>query len=84
MPGDGPTPKPSGALRQLSLAMELPFTLIGSVIVGGGIGYLLDRWLHTSPALALILGALGFAGGVWEIIKRLTREEKRDRENGQG
>jgi ATP synthase protein I len=64
--------------------MELPFVMVAGVVVGGGIGYLLDRWLHTSPALALTLGGLGFAGGVYEIIRRLTSEEKRDGGNGQG
>jgi len=66
------------------MVMELPFVMIAGVMIGGGAGYLLDRWLHTSPALTLILGGLGFAGGIWEIIKRLTREEKREGGDGQG
>jgi len=66
------------------MVMELPFVMVAGVVVGGGIGYLLDRWLHTAPALALILGGLGFAGGVYEIIRRLTSEEKRGGGNGQG
>ena len=84
MPPEGTPPKNSGSLRQLSMAMELPFIMIASVLIGGGIGYFIDRSLHTSPALTLILGGLGFAGGVWEIIKRLTREEKREGGDGQG
>ncbi len=66
------------------MVMELPFVMIAGVMIGGGAGYLLDRWLHTSPALTLVLGGLGFAGGIWEIIKRLTREEKREGGDGQG
>jgi ATP synthase protein I len=50
--------------------------MVAGVVVGGGIGYFLDRWLHTSPAMALILGGLGFAGGIWEVIRRLTRNEE--------
>ena len=76
-------PKQStGFLRQLSLAMELPFVLVGGVLIGGGIGWLLDRWLHTAPCLALVLGVLGFGAGIWEIIQRLTREEKSEERNG--
>jgi ATP synthase protein I len=56
--------------------MELPFILIGGIVIGGGLGWLLDRHFHTSPALTLILGALGFAGGLWDILKRLNRAEK--------
>jgi ATP synthase protein I len=73
-----------GNLRQLSMAMELPFVMVAGVVVGGGIGYLIDRWLHTSPALTLILGGVGFAGGITEIIRRLTREEKSGGGDGKG
>jgi len=61
--------------NQTALAMELPFTLVGGVIGGGLIGYLLDRWLHTSPWLLLVLGTLGFFGGVREIMRRLPKRE---------
>ena len=53
-----------------ALAMELPFTIVGAVVVGGFFGYLLDKWLHTAPWLMVILGGFGFAGGVSEIIRR--------------
>lgn len=56
---------------QSALAMELPFTLVGATLVGGGLGYLLDRWLHTGPYLMLLVGALGFFGGVREVVRRL-------------
>jgi ATP synthase protein I len=69
--------KDQGSLvRQLALAMELPFVMIGGVVIGGGVGYLLDRWLHTSPVITLVGGLLGFAGGIWDIIHRLSREDK--------
>jgi F0F1-type ATP synthase assembly protein I len=57
--------------NQSALAMELPFTLVGAVVFSGLLGYLLDRWLHTKPWLMLVLGALGFAAGVREVIRRL-------------
>jgi ATP synthase protein I len=53
------------------LAMELPFTLVGAVAVGGAIGYFLDKWLHTAPWMLIVLGGIGFAGGVSEVIRRL-------------
>jgi len=54
-----------------ALALELPFTLVGPVVVGAAMGYFLDRWLHTKPWLTLILGALGFFAGVREVLRRL-------------
>lgn len=52
--------------------MDLPFVLVGSVLIGAGLGYLLDKHFNTSPILTLVLGALGFAGGMYELIRRLT------------
>lgn len=76
-----PSPAPSKGsgnfVRQLALAMELPFIMIGGVMIGGGIGYLIDRSAHTSPLLTLIGGLLGFGAGIWDIIRRLLRDEKR-------
>ena len=46
--------------------------LVGSMMIGAGAGYFVDRWLGTSPALTLVLGALGFAGGIYQVIKRVT------------
>jgi F0F1-type ATP synthase assembly protein I len=56
----------------VSLALELPFTIVGAVVVGGLLGYFLDHWLHTKIVFTLILGILGFAAGVKEVLRRLT------------
>jgi ATP synthase protein I len=50
--------------------MELPFTFVAAVAVGGLIGYFLDHWLHTGPWLMVVFGGLGFAGGILEISRR--------------
>jgi len=54
-----------------ALALELPFTLVGPVVVGAAMGYFLDRRLGTKPWLTLILGAIGFFAGVREVLRRL-------------
>ena len=61
-----------GFVRQLANVMDLPFVLVGSVVIAAGLGYLLDKHFGTSPILTLLLGALGFAGGMYELIRRLT------------
>jgi len=62
--------------NQTALAMELPFTMVGTVVFAGFIGYLLDKWLHTEPWLLLVFGGLGFFAGVREVIRRLDRAGK--------
>jgi F0F1-type ATP synthase assembly protein I len=62
----------------------LGFVLFGSI--GGGylVGWLLDRWLGTTPVFSLIVAGLGLAGGVIEILQILKRVEKRDRDDNIG
>ncbi|MFZ3215437.1 MAG: AtpZ/AtpI family protein [Candidatus Acidiferrales bacterium] len=78
MSAPSPTPRkrPSSGATQVAMAMELPVIMIASIVIGGGAGYLLDRWLHTSPLLTLILGFLGFGAGVWDILRRLLHADK--------
>jgi F0F1-type ATP synthase assembly protein I len=74
-PPDSPK-RPKTDVTQMAMAMELPLIMIGTVVIGGGVGYLLDERFHTGPLLALILGFLGFGAGIWEIVRRLSRAEK--------
>jgi F0F1-type ATP synthase assembly protein I len=62
--------------NQTALALELPFTIVGAVLVGGVLGYFLDHWLHTKVAFTLVLGLLGFAGGLKEVLRRLGQSDK--------
>ncbi len=71
-PSTTPAPgKTNNFSNQFAMAMELPFVLVGAVLLGGVLGYFLDRWLHTKPFLMLLFGALGFFGGVRDILRRL-------------
>jgi F0F1-type ATP synthase assembly protein I len=57
--------------RYSQLAMALP----AATIIGWIIGYLLDRWLHTTWLyLAGLL--LGIAAGFVELVRTVTRSEK--------
>jgi len=50
--------------------------MVGGILLGGGLGYLLDRWLHTAPAFTLLGGAFGFGIALRDILRRLSRETK--------
>jgi F0F1-type ATP synthase assembly protein I len=76
--GDPKSPEIAKAKKyssQAALAMELPFTLVGAVLLGGVLGYFLDHWLHTKLIFTLVLGALGFAGGLKEVLRRLAQSD---------
>ncbi len=65
-------------MRQLADVLDLPFVLVGSVVIGAGAGYFLDRRFGMSPVLTLVLGGLGFAAGIFEVIRRVTGKSKSD------
>jgi len=60
------------AFTTVELALELPFTIVGAMVLGGVLGYLLDYRFHTGRAFTLILGGMGFIAGLREVIRRLT------------
>jgi len=74
-PGDSSNlGKPQKAVRNITnesaLAMELPFMIVGAILLAGFLGYLADRWLHTSPWLMIGGGGLGFVSSIVEIARR--------------
>jgi F0F1-type ATP synthase assembly protein I len=70
---NSPSPKRNPEFAsQIALALELPILFIGSVVIGGGLGWLLDRKFRTGPWLMLLGGLLGFVGGFRELLRRLN------------
>jgi ATP synthase protein I len=74
-----PSPKKNsgGALKQAALAMELPFLLVGPAVLGGAIGYFVDRWLHTKPWVMIVLGLCGVAVGLRDTLKAASAGDKK-------
>lgn len=50
-------------------AMGLSFELVVTTLVGLGLGWLVDGWLHTRPAFLILGSLLGGAGGVRGVYK---------------
>jgi F0F1-type ATP synthase assembly protein I len=61
-------------MRQLSDILELPFLLVTTIGIAGGVGYFIDRRFNTSPVFTLILGLLGFAGGMFQLVRKLSKD----------
>ena len=53
----------------MSLAMRAGSEFISAIIVGAGIGWGLDRLLHTNPAFLIVFFFIGVAAGVWNVIR---------------
>ena len=62
-------PPDRGWQKAMSLGFRVVSELVAGIVVGGGIGYLIDRWLGTKPFLLVLFGLLGTAGGFWNIIR---------------
>lgn len=73
MAAEKPGRNPADWVRQLALALDLPFLLISSLMGGGVVGYILDEYLHTTPWLMLVCGGLGFAAGLRGVLQSLAR-----------
>jgi ATP synthase protein I len=59
------SPEMAGMARGLRIGTEF----IAAVMVGAGIGYLIDLGLGTSPWGLLILLMMGFAAGILNVIR---------------
>ena len=68
--------KPANIWAQVGFYTSLGFILPAGALAGRAAGWLLDRWLHTSPVLTVILGFLGAAAGLTEVLRILGRAEK--------
>jgi F0F1-type ATP synthase assembly protein I len=45
------------------------YTLIGAILLLGGIGYAVDKWQGTSPWFLMVGLGLGIVVGFYELIK---------------
>ena len=76
-----PTPKPkpepgSGASGSaMSLGLRAGSEFVSAVIIGLGIGWVLDRALGTNPAFLIVFFLIGVAAGIWNVI-RLTSPKR--------
>jgi ATP synthase protein I len=53
----------------MSRALRLGSEFIAAIIVGAGMGFLLDQWLGTSPWFMLGLLLIGFAAGALNVTR---------------
>jgi len=55
----------------MGIGLRVGVELVSALFVGVAIGWLLDKWLHTSPVLLAVFVLLGGAAGVanvWRLM----------------
>jgi len=61
----------------MGFAFRVGIELLAGLVVGAGIGWLLDRWLGTLPLFLVIFFFLGAAAGLLNVF-RAAKEMNRD------
>ena len=64
----GDEPRASGS-ADFGKALRLSSEFIAAVVVGAGIGWILDKWAGTSPWGLIVFLLLGFAAGVLNVMR---------------
>ncbi len=79
----GRSQPPESQSRQFGVAYRILVEMLAGVLVGGGLGWLLDHWLGTRPWFLLAMIVLGFAAGMSNAY-RVTRQyaARAERESG--
>ena len=68
-PSDSPGADRAATASGYAKGFRLSSELVAGVIVGAGIGWLIDRWLGISPWGLIVFLLLGFAAGVLNVMR---------------
>lgn len=68
-PSDSPDRDQAATASGYAKGFRLSSELVAGVVVGAGIGWLIDRWLGVSPWGLIVFLLLGFAAGVLNVMR---------------
>src|SRR5271156_1156304 len=68
-PSDGPGADRAATASGYARGFRLSSELVAGVVVGAGLGWLIDRWLGISPWGLMVFLLLGFAAGVLNVMR---------------
>lgn len=60
------------------LGFRMGIELMVGVVVGLGLGWLLDRWLDTKPLFMIVLMILGMGAGILNVVRASKELDKAD------
>jgi ATP synthase protein I len=68
-PSDSPDREQAATASGYAKGFRLSSEFVAGVVVGAGIGWLIDRWLGVSPWGLIVFVLLGFAAGVLNVMR---------------
>jgi ATP synthase protein I len=69
-------PREPGSTSEAGMALRMGSEFAAGVLVGAGLGLLLDRWFDTSPIFLILCLLFGTAGGVRLMMYTVKSHEK--------
>src|ERR1043165_5160990 len=66
----GSTSRPATDYSGFARGFRLSSELVAGVLVGAGLGWLVDKGLGTLPWGVFVFALLGFAAGVWNVMRQ--------------
>jgi ATP synthase protein I len=64
-----PSKSTSDTIRTIGVLSSVGFAFVLAIVLGAGLGLLLDRWLGTSPWLFVVFFFLGLVAGVLNVFR---------------
>lgn len=61
---------------ELGQGLKLGAEFVSGILVGAGLGFVIDGWLGSSPFGLIIFLLLGFAAGVMNVLRSIGMVEK--------
>lgn len=77
-PVAGERPKRESSQADFGAAFKFASELVVGVIVGGGLGWALDRQFGTKPWLMVVLVILGFAAGLLNVVRAAQQAQAKN------
>lgn len=61
-----------------SIGARVGVELLSALVVGLGLGWALDHWLHTTPLFLVVFVLLGGAAGIANVWRLMAPKKERD------
>jgi ATP synthase protein I len=74
-PSDGPVEDRVTSASGFAKGLRLSSEIVAGVVVGAGLGLLIDHWLGSSPWGLTVFLLLGFAAGVLNVVRSVSAKD---------